>query len=698
MFLSKKNLRYLIICGIILFICVVYIYRLMQIQIVHGAEYEKQSVRRVLDSHQVIAERGAILDRYGRPLVNNRLGYTIQILDVHESEEELNGLIYRLLKVFDTHDVVVNDSMPISLLPPYEFTFDGANEQEKKQNEINWKKERGISKSSNVVETIEQLKEKYSLDKDISVSDAKKIIGIREQMKRKGFNESNPFTIVTDININLVMLLEERHTEYEGIKIKVEPIRNYASGNLAAHILGRVGIIFAEEYEELKDKGYGMNDILGKVGIEKVMESELKGKDGSRRVEQDINGNTIKVIENNPAVPGNNVILSIDSNLQKVAEESLKNTIEEIREDAKQKIGLNPKLKNIGEDVTSGAVVAMDVNTGEVLAMATYPSYNPETFNNDYSKLLNDPLKPLLNRAVAGTYSPGSTFKMLTAIAGLEEGIITKEDIISCGGVYRYYEYAGYTPHCWIHTAAHGYATHGPETVTDALRDSCNYYFYDVGRRLTIKNIEKYAKIFGLGSITGIELGGENSGILGGPESRERTGGGPWYPGETLGAAIGEMHAFTPIQLASYVNTIAAKGVRYRPHIVKKVIDYKGNTVSETKPEIIDKLDIHQENLSAILEGMKEVTGESGTASRIFKNYPIKVAGKTGTAEMRNSSSNGIFVGFAPFSNPKISVAVVIEHGGSGGNTAPVARDIISSYLDVYEINNNEFPSNSLIP
>ncbi|MBZ4645010.1 MAG: penicillin-binding protein 2 [Clostridia bacterium] len=703
---EKAKNRYFIMSILIIMIGLSFIYRLLQLQIVHGQEYKELSERRLLKSVSIKAPRGEIFDRYGRPLATNRMGFSIQIHKTDIPIQKFNDILLNVIKIIEMNGDSYVDTLPISL-PPFEFLFSDSGDIKKEQKEQKWKESKKFDQDATAAQVIEKLKEKYKITNDYSEADIRKIIGVRYEMETRGFGVNAPFTIATDVSSNTVMQLEERHLEFSGVNIVTEPIRHYVNGDMAAHILGRVGIIYEEEYNKYKEeyektkdetKRYGMNDILGKEGMEKILEPYLKGKDGISSIEQNVEGKLTQVLNSKPPVPGNNAILTIDAELQKVAERSLRETIQKIREDAIEEIRKNPGRSNIGEDASSGAVVAMDVNTGEILAMATYPTYDPSQFNENYLKLLKDPLKPMLNRAISGAYPPASTFKMLTAIAALEENIITPETRILDKGVYDYYK--GDPKRCWIYQARYGYRTHGYENVSDALRDSCNYFFFEVGRQLTIQRLYEYGKKFGLGELTGIELPGESRGIFAGPEYRKLTSKEPWWPGETLSASIGQMHIFTPIQLVSYVSTLANGGTRYKAHLIKRVKSYSdGKKIKEVEPEIISEVKTNPKNLRAVLEGMRNVTQEDGTASHVFKDFPITVAGKTGTAELGEGrgSNNGVFVGFAPYENPQIAVAVVIEHGRSGGNTAPVAREIFAQYLGLNTPKDDYLPVNQLV-
>ena len=410
---------------------------------------------------------------------------------------------------------------------------------------------------------------------------------------------------------------------------------------------------------------------MGLDGIEKSMESVLRGVAGEKRVEQTLYGKTVEVISSKEAQAGRNVILSIDSAVQQAAETALESTITSIATAGAS------RADRRGADANVGAAVAIEVNTGKILAMASYPTYDLSTFLADYSDLLADPDKPLFNRAVSGVYAPGSTYKMVSAVAGLEEGVVDVDTVIVDKGIYTYY--APYTPRCWVYTD-YG-TTHGPQTVVEALQNSCNYYFYEVGRLMGIDALVRWSYAFGLGQKTGVELGGEASGVVAGPEEREANAA-RWYDGDTIQAAIGQSdHLFTPIQLCNYIATLANGGTRYQPSLIEGVSSYHDTSkIERTEPVVVEQLNIEPDHLTAVLAGMRAVS-EVGTASSVFGNYPIAVAGKTGTASVSSGTANGVFVCFAPYEDPEIAIAVVVEHAGSGNGIAPVARAMLDAYF-----------------
>ena len=423
-----------------------------------------------------------------------------------------------------------------------------------------------------------------------------------------------------------------------------------------------------------------MNSIIGKTGIEKILEKYLKGTKGVKKVETDMIGNISSETTTQGPVSGNDVTLTLDYRLQKVAKNALVSTIEGIR---------NGTISGeIVSDASAGAVVVLDCDTGEVLAMVSYPDYNTNLFvsgisTKDWREISNNTLYPMINRAIYGTYSPGSTYKMLVGMAGLMSGGITVNELYYDPGVYEY----GHHPKCWLYT--YRGATHGYITITGAIKGSCNCYFYEVGRRIGIEKIIEYAKLFGLGEKTGIELLDERSGNIAGDGNKE------WYLGDTLSAAIGQSsNEFTPIQLVNYIAAIANGGTLNKVSIIKEIANDVTQISNAEIEEYVSsitgvnfkarKININEEYINAIKEGMLSVTTETGgTANFIFQNSNITVAGKTGTAQVSSGTDNGIFVGFAPYENPKIAVVAIIEHGKEGTYTANVVKPIMEEYFNI---------------
>ena len=499
-------------------------------------------------------------------------------------------------------------------------------------------------------------------------------------------SQTTLFTVADDISVDAVTQIKERQDEFKGIAVINDYIRQYDAPGLATHILGRTGKINAEEYEANKDLGYGYNDIIGKQGIEKWGEQYLRGIDGTTGTTKEVNGKEITVMNDAESVPGNYIVLTLDSDLQKVAEKSLADTIQNIRASS------GVKAKD-GADCDAGSVAVIDVKTGDLLAGASYPTYDMSKFNEDYETLINNDAKPMWNRLVSGLYSPGSTFKPLTAIAALETGNLNVNEIIEDEGIYKFY--ADYQPTCWIWGEYK--LTHGKQNVSAALENSCNYFFYEVGRRMGINKLDEYAKKFGLGEKTGIELDEEVAGHMASPEYKKEVVASAtdreWFGGDTLQAAIGQSYSlFTPIQLANYAATIANGGTRYKVNLIKSVrSSVDGGVVKEFNPEVVEKVDMDDEVINAVKQGMKRVVDE-GSASEIFANYGIAVGGKTGTANKIDAGTGkygkdyySSFIGMAPMDDPQVSILVIADSpkGSYYGSmvAAPIAKEILTDTL-----------------
>ncbi len=675
--MENKSLRHrYVILGVFIaafvLLCVV---RLFSLQIINGAAYRESIINQTERSYPIKASRGEILDAYGRPMVTNRMGYYIRIQDMSADDTKLNETIAILLDIMKQNNAEFIDEFPINA--DNSFEFESIENQDKKIKE--WKKENDFPEKYSGKKIINELSKKYGVSEEYDKETKRNIIAVRFGMEKKNFGVATPYTFATDISMEALQQVSERGYEMTGVSVEVEPMRQYVNGSMAVHILGRTGIIYAEEYEVLKDKGYGMNDIIGKDGIEKELESYLKGTDGSMMVKQNKKGSVEQVLSEVPPKTHNYAVLTIDSKLQAVVEQSLADNIAAARADK-------------GPDAFSGAAIAIDVKTGGVLAIASFPAYDPVTYTENYNELLKDKTNPLFNRALNGAYTPGSTFKPLTAIAALEEGVVTPTSTINCEGVYKYYA-PSYQPTCLIWKSG---KTHEHINVSEAIGVSCNYYFYEAGRRVGIEKIGEYARAFGLGEKTGIELS-EATGIVAGPQYREKLDM-QWYPGDTLQAAIGQSdNMFTPAQLASYIATILNKGTRYSLHIIKEVREYDTDRVVYlAKPKILSEIKIKDSTFEAVKDGMRRVT-DDGTASAVFEDFPIEVGGKTGTAEVSQGSDNVLFVGFAPYDNPQIAVAVVIEHGASSRYAAKVGRDMFASYLGLNEVTDSIILPNRLL-
>lgn len=658
--------------------------RLVDLQVINGAKYAATSESRLVRSVRVSAPRGEILDRNGKTLVTNRIGFAVQLQKTAAEDEELNSTILSLISLMDTYGQKYTDTLQLNG-DGTAFTFD-AYEGEKRDKKIV-----ALCKDFKVKEYsanafFDALCKKYGISDSYNVYEKRRIMGVRYEMTTRNFSISNPYIFAPDVDMSVIMILKERSMEYPGVNIITNSVREYAQSGMASHILGRVGIIYREEYEKLKDENYGMNDIIGKDGMEKYLEKYVRGKDGRSSVEQTIQGKTALITDEVAPIAGNNAMLTIDTDVQQAAEASLARTIQSLR-------GGNGR----GSGAAAGACVAVDVNTGEILAIANYPTFDLKTFDEDYATLYKDPRKPMFNRAVSGAYEPGSTFKMLTSIAALEEGVITPYTRIEDKGVYEYY---GQRFNCWIYTDTG--KTHGSVNVSDAIRDSCNFFFYDVGRQLGVDKLVSYGRKIGLGEYTGIEIEGETKGTLANPQYKEKVFDQQWFPGDTLQMSIGQsFNLFSPLQLAGYTATLANGGTRYKLRLLKNVRDRQtGEETVSGEPEVLGSIKMKDTTKNAISLGMRKVCQEGGTAASVFGNYPIEVCAKTGSAQVSRGAANGVFVAFAPYKDPQIAVAVVIENAGSGNSVAPVARDVFDAYFKVGAVKekDNFYNKNSLLP
>ncbi len=688
--MPNSKARFVILKIIIIFMLAAVTWKLFDLQIMKGDQYSEIANDRLTTNIVEKAPRGEILDRYGTRLVSNKVGYSVMMQKTDMKDEELNDVINELVGVLYANNCEYYDDLPISFAP-YGFQFEDENEDGSTDDERSkWfenNKKNGISEEMTADQIMQTLKKLYKVSNVYSEDEQRRIVGIRHAAQTSGMSQTTLFTLADDISVEAVTQIKERQDEFRGIAVVNDYVRQYDIPGLATHILGRTGKINAEEYESNKDLGYGYNDIIGKQGIEKWGEQYLRGIDGTTGTTKAVNGKEITVLDDTEPVPGNYLVLTVDSDLQRVAEESLAKTIQSIRDAS----GVKPKD---GADCNAGAAVVIDVKTGDTLAIASHPTYDMSRFNEDYNILIENNAKPMWNRAVSGLYSPGSTFKPLTAIAALETGNLTTNEIIEDEGVYKYY--ADYQPTCWIWNEYQ--MTHGKQNVTLALENSCNFFFYEVGRRMGIDTLGEYAKKFGLGEKTGIELGEETAGHMASPEYKKQVVSNvtsqDWYGGDTLQAAIGQSYSlFTPVQLANYAATIANGGTRYKVNLVKSVrSSVDGSVVREFSPEVAEKVDMDAKVLNVVKQGMKKVADE-GSAAEVFANYGIQVGGKTGTAQVGDGSNNAVFIAYAPFDDPQIAVSVVLEHGVRGTNAAQVAKDIFDEYFKL-----NATPQESAAP
>ncbi len=673
-------------------VSVFYIAKLLDYQVANRSIYTSSVQKTYSRIVTVKAQRGEIFDRNGKALVTNSYTYNLNFDygSLSRNPERSNAVILEILNILsEAKEEVTMSESNFPLLGAYpnliynESMMNAAGYKAKLERAL---KNLGfdVDEKGNPIENTadmltEKLTEKYALDaKDSSgeplytSSEINELMRVRFDMAFTSFSSVEPYIIAENVPLTLITSIEEKNIR--GVGFTKTASRNYEYPGYASHILGRVGKIQREDLEYYTEKGYKMNAIVGVDGCEKAFEEFLCGTDGTLRITEDGNGNIISTEEIKAPIHGKDVWLTLDIDMQIAAEDGLRDNIAYIVDKANKTEG-----KHDGEDASAGAAVAVGM-TGEIYAVASYPTFDLTLWSTDYNTWRDDEAKPLLNRALMGQYQPGSTFKVGIAVAALEEGIITPSTRITDKGRYTYYDENG--PRCWIYLQRG--RTHGTINVVEAIQHSCNYFFYDIGRQLTIGTMNEYCKSYGLGLATGIELP-ESVGILAGPDYRAEVGREEWYPGDTLQAAIGQSdNLFTPLQIGSYTATLVNGGSRYSAHLLHSVREFHtGKIMYEYAPKLLGEVDMSERTHATIKNAMKSVT-ENGSASRVFSSYPIEMGGKTGTAQVsKKKSDNAIFTAFAPFDNPEIAASVVIEQGSNGTDAGYTVKDIFDCYFKI---------------
>ena len=627
---------------------------------------------------RVKAARGDILDCNGNVLVSNRASYDLVINhQVLMSADGTSQHLYNLVKQCDQLGIAYEDSFPITRERPFTYTLNQQNSARQAYFQDYLAFKGGLDSDITAPQLVEKLRGRYNLPAHWTDDEARKVIGLYYELQLRQCTNLSNYIFITDASDEDLSAVVELHIP--GINVEASTVREYNT-KYAAHILGYVGPMNASQWEKYKTvDGYEMDTEIGQDGLEAAYEQYLHGIDGLRQDTVTKDGTLVKSVYLQEPKAGANVEVSIDINLQMAAEDSLAQKIEELRA---QEEGLD------GWDADGGAVVAMNVKTGQVLVCGSYPSYDLSRYSEDFNITSKDPHKPLYNRALLGTYPPGSTYKMSMVVAGIDShSIDSKTEYYDIG---YFNEYAGLTVFCDAYS--YGY-THGSVNAAGALRDSCNYFFYKLGDITSIDAIDSTAKALGLGEKTGVELP-EYVGHRANPETKAELYTGDfkgWYAGDQILTAIGQSeNRFTPMQLCVYTSTIANQGRRYKATFMNRVVsaDYR-DKLAFNEPTVVSTLDISDEAYLAILEGMHMVASDpKGTAYKAFKDYPIEVCAKTGTAQtgIEGTSANGAFVCFAPKDDPQIAVAVYVEKGGHGNAFAVVARDILDQYFSVGEI------------
>lgn len=660
---------------------------LVDLQIVNGSYYLAQSTRKIANTETVQAARGQILDCYGRVLVGNRATYQVTLnTNMMGSVQDRNETILALLEVCREQGVEWNDSLPVSHDLPFRYTVESpytvstvgddgetistSTRLSKLVDSLKLRRQTKdpLPADPTASELIRSLRTWFEVDETVGETEGRDLVGVLYELalRSRDIYTSSGYVFAQDVDIDFITVVKERRLT--GVRIGTATVREYNT-RYAAHLLGQVGSITAETRDKYEEKGYSMDATVGIFGVEEAFEDLLRGTPGVKDVEYNQSGKTVSESwhidpeTGQPQIPnpGSNVMLTIDGRLQEVVSEALERHI-----------------PGMTEESHTGACVITDMSGG-VLAAVSYPDYDPADYYSRYNELLDDPLNPLYNRALQGLYAPGSTFKMAVAAGALEEGVITRKEKILDTGRYTHYQRIEDQPMCWYYRQ-YG-RTHGYVNVSEAIRDSCNVYFYETGLRLGIDKLDDYAARFGLGQATGLELY-EATGEVAGPESSKRHGQN-WYEGETMYAAIGQGNTqVTPIQLANYVTTLVNGGNHYRTHLLKSVKSGDFSQVLQTyEPELRDQLKLNEENLEAIKKGMGMVASE-GSAASYFRDLPVKVGAKTGTAQVhRDQEANAILVAFAPYDDPEIAISIVVEHGGSGSSVAAIAAEILEYYF-----------------
>ena len=624
--------------------------------------------------YTVKAVRGSLLDRNGNVMVGNRASYDLVFNNfVLTNADDPNGHLLRLVKMAQQLGVDYIENFPVTKTRPYEYTLADQN--------ASWQGyfqaylwELDIDSDISAPRLMDTLRKRYKLPEEWTDEEARAVIGLRYELKlRTNITNLSSYVFMEDVQDDVLNAILELNVP--GLDPQATTSREYAT-TYAAHILGTLGSINKKEWAEYKEKGYKMDDKIGKGGLEKAFEEYLHGTDGKLARVVDKNGNIISQYYVTEPVAGNNVETSIDLNLQMVAEEAMKTVHDTLVANNGTDGAGN------GADIQGISCVVMSTRTGEVLTCASYPSYDPSTYNKLYNQLSEDPLKPTLNRALMSIYPPGSTFKVAMSIAGLESGAIDRYTKIRDDGVFR--KYGNPSPKCLVYTRTGG--THGYLDVAGALKVSCNYFYYVLGDQMDWDDVDSVVKSLGLGEHTGIELG-EAIGMRANAETKaskytgtDRT----WYAMDQVLASIGQSdHKYTPMQLCSYVSAVANKGTRYAATFLKRVVssDYS-ELIAENTREVLSVTKMSQETVDAVFDGMHQVTSSGGSAVVAFKGFSVNVCGKTGTAEHASGgSSNGAFICFAPMEDPEIAVAVYGEKAGSGAYMARIARAVLDYYF-----------------
>lgn len=650
-----------------------YGFRLIFLQLVNGDSFTAQATNTTDYKFTVTAARGDIVDSKGERIASSTTGYSVVLNKLLMGDEDLDTMLQKIVGLLGKNGESWNDSLLIGqpdAAGHYEFTAASDNAAEQKALAA-MKDNLGLQQYATADDVMEKLVEDYDLA-DFSLYWQRVLSGIHYEMQLQAFSNVNNFVMAENVSEATVATIKENSLSLPGVEIVETSTRSYEQGTVLPHVLGRVGKITAEKWKvtdengqvtyPLKEKGYNMNDIIGISGLESAYEDELRGKDGVETITRNSDGVIVNTALTTVPEPGHTVQLTIDSEFQKAVDQALAKNVEWIKNtyaDSKQ--------------ANAGAVVVIDVKTGGVLAASNYPSFDQNLYAAQYSEYSADENMPLFNRALQGLYTPGSTYKPSVAVAGLDTGLLNRNSTVNCTRVYTYYK--DYRPRC----AQHGHGN-GPIDVVNAIKWSCNIFFYDVGRRLTSDVYDAYAYKLGLGQRTGVEV----SEALGHLTTKNDSN---YTESLDIQAAIGQGNtAVTPIQLATYAATLANRGTRYRTHFVKAILDSNtGKTLEETQPEVMDVVEDKGETFDLVREGMK------GVAQTIpaLAGYPYTIACKTGSPQRSEGYyvgstykhyTNAAMIACGPAEDPEIAIGVVVEYGGAGARTGQLVADIFNAY------------------
>ena len=650
-----------------------YGFRLIFLQLVNGDSFTAQATNTTDYKFTVTAARGDIVDSKGERIASSTTGYNVVLNKLLMGDEDLDAMLQKIVGLLGKNGESWNDSLLIGqpdAAGRYEFTAASDNAAEQKALAA-MKDNLGLQQYATADDVMEKLVEDYDLA-DFSLYWQRVLSGIHYEMQLQAFSNVNNFVMAENVSEATVATIKENSLSLPGVEIVETSTRSYEQGTVLPHVLGRVGKITAEKWKvtdengqvtyPLKEKGYNMNDIIGISGLESAYEDELRGKDGVETITRNSDGVIVNTALTTVPEPGHTVQLTIDSEFQKAVDQALAKNVEWIKNtyaDSKQ--------------ANAGAVVVIDVKTGGVLAASNYPSFDQNLYAAQYSEYSADENMPLFNRALQGLYTPGSTYKPSVAVAGLDTGLLNRNSTVNCTRVYTYYK--DYRPRC----AQHGHGN-GPIDVINAIKWSCNIFFYDVGRRLTSDVYDAYAYKLGLGQRTGVEV----SEALGHLTTKNDSN---YTESLDIQAAIGQGNtAVTPIQLATYAATLANRGTRYRTHFVKAILDSNtGKTLQETQPEVMDVVEDKGETFDLVREGMK------GVAQTIpaLAGYPYTIACKTGSPQRSEGYyvgstykhyTNAAMIAYGPAEDPEIAIGVVVEYGGAGARTGQLVADIFNAY------------------